>query len=37
MLLGYVGEVSAYEIEQGLFQGVTQGSIVGKSRLGKEL
>ena len=33
--LGYVGEVSAYEIEQGLFQGVTQGSIVGKAGLEK--
>lgn len=33
--LGYVGEVSAYEIEQGLFQGVTQGSIVGKTGLEK--
>lgn len=29
--LGYVGEVSAYEIEQGIFKDVTQGSIVGKS------
>lgn len=31
--LGYVGEVSAYEIEQGIFKDVTQGSIVGKSGL----
>lgn len=33
--LGYVGEVSAYEIEQGLFKDVTQGSIVGKAGLEK--
>ncbi len=33
--LGYVGEVSAYEIEQGLFKNVTQGSIVGKEGLEK--
>lgn len=33
--LGYVGEVSAYEIENGLFSGVTQGSIVGKAGLEK--
>lgn len=33
--LGYVGEVSSYEIENGLFQDVTQGSIVGKSGLEK--
>lgn len=31
--LGYVGEVSAYEIEKGLFKNVTQGSIVGKAGL----
>lgn len=33
--LGYVGEVSSYEIEHGLFKNVTQGSIVGKSGLEK--
>lgn len=33
--LGYVGEVSSYEIEQGLFKDVTQGSIVGKAGLEK--
>ncbi len=33
--LGYVGEVSAYEIERGLFNDVSQGSIVGKSGLEK--
>ena len=33
--LGYVGEVSSYEIEKGLFKGVSQGSIVGKSGLEK--
>ena len=33
--LGYVGEVSAYEIEQGLFKDVTQGSLVGKAGLEK--
>lgn len=33
--LGYVGEVSSYEIEHGLFKGITQGSIVGKSGLEK--
>ncbi len=33
--LGYVGEVSAYEIEQGLFKDVSQGSIVGKAGLEK--
>lgn len=33
--LGYVGEVSSYEIENGLFQDVAQGSIVGKSGLEK--
>ena len=33
--LGYVGEVSSYEIEKGLFKNVTQGSIVGKSGLEK--
>ncbi len=33
--LGYVGEVSAYEIENGLFKGITQGSIVGKAGLEK--
>lgn len=31
--LGYVGEVSSYEIENGLFKNVTQGSIVGKAGL----
>lgn len=31
--LGYVGEVSSYEIENGLFKNVTQGSIVGKTGL----
>ena len=31
--LGYVGEVSSYEIEKGLFKNVVQGSIVGKSGL----
>lgn len=33
--LGYVGEVSAYEIEKGIFKDVTQGSIVGKAGLEK--
>lgn len=33
--LGYVGEVSEYEIEKGLFKDVTQGSIVGKAGLEK--
>ena len=33
--LGYVGEVSAYEIEQGLFKNITQGSLVGKVGLEK--
>lgn len=33
--LGYVGEVSAYEIEQGLFKNITQGSLVGKGGLEK--
>lgn len=33
--LGYVGEVSAYEIEQGLFKNITQGSLVGKAGLEK--
>lgn len=33
--LGYVGEVSSYEIENGLFKDVTQGSIVGKAGLEK--
>lgn len=33
--LGYVGEVSAYEIEQGLFKNVAQGSLVGKAGLEK--
>lgn len=33
--LGYVGEVSAYEIEQGLFKNAAQGSIVGKAGLEK--
>lgn len=33
--LGYVGEVSAYEIEQGLFKNITQGSLIGKGGLEK--
>lgn len=33
--LGYVGEVSAYEIEQGLFKNITQGTLVGKAGLEK--
>lgn len=33
--LGYVGEVSAYEIEQDLFKNITQGSLVGKAGLEK--
>lgn len=33
--LGYVGEVSTYEIEQGLFKNITQGSLVGKAGLEK--
>lgn len=33
--LGYVGEVSAYEIEQGLSKNITQGSLVGKAGLEK--
>lgn len=33
--LGYVGEVSAYEIEHGLFKNITQGSLVGKAGLEK--
>lgn len=33
--LGYVDEVSAYEIEQGLFKNITQGSLVGKGGLEK--
>lgn len=33
--LGYVGEVSAYEIENNLFPNVPQGSIVGKAGLEK--
>ena len=33
--LGYVGEVSASEIEQGLFKNITQGSLVGKAGLEK--
>lgn len=33
--LGYVGEVSAYEIENKLFPNVPQGSIVGKAGLEK--
>ena len=33
--LGYVGEVSSYEIEKGLFKNIAQGSIVGKSSLEK--
>ena len=32
---GYVGEVSSYEIEQGLFKNITQGSLVGKAGLEK--
>lgn len=31
--LGYVGEVSSYEIEQGIFKNIAQGSIVGKAGL----
>ena len=31
--LGYVGEVSSYEIEQGLFKNISQGSLVGKAGL----
>ena len=34
-VLGYVGEVSAYEIEQGLFKNISQGSLVGKAGLEK--
>lgn len=33
--LGYVGEVSSYEIEQGLFNNISQGSLVGKGGLEK--
>lgn len=33
--LGYVGEVSPYEIEQGLFKNISQGSLVGKGGLEK--
>lgn len=33
--LGYVGEVSSYEIEQGLFRNISQGSLVGKAGLEK--
>lgn len=33
--LGYVGEVSSYEIEHGLFKNIVQGSIVGKAGLEK--
>lgn len=33
--LGYVGEVSSYEIEQGLFKNITQSSLVGKGGLEK--
>lgn len=33
--LGYVGKVSSYEIEQGLFKNITQGSLVGKGGLEK--
>ena len=33
--LGYVGEVSEYEMERNLFKEVTQGSIVGKEGLEK--
>ena len=34
-VLGYVGEVSSYEIEQGLFKNISQGSLVGKGGLEK--
>ena len=34
-MLGYVGEVSSYEIEHGLFKDVSIGSIVGKEGLEK--
>lgn len=33
--LGYVGEVSSYEIEQGLFKNISQGSLIGKGGLEK--
>lgn len=33
--LGYVGEVSSYEIEQGLFKNISRGSLVGKGGLEK--
>lgn len=33
--LGYVGEVSSYEIGQGLFKNISQGSLVGKGGLEK--
>lgn len=33
--LGYVGEVSSYEIAQGLFKNISQGSLVGKGGLEK--
>ena len=33
--LGYVREVSSYEIEQGLFKNISQGSLVGKGGLEK--
>lgn len=33
--LGYVGEVSSYEIEQRLFKNISQGSLVGKAGLEK--
>ena len=33
--LGYVGEVSSYEIEQGLFKNISQRSLVGKAGLEK--
>lgn len=33
--LGYVGEVSSYEIEQGIFKDTPEGSIVGKAGLEK--
>lgn len=33
--LGYVGEISSYEIEQGLFKNISQGSLVGKAGLEK--
>lgn len=33
--LGYVGEVSSYEIEKGIFKDMPEGSIVGKAGLEK--